>query len=77
MIRQKKYDLNTKNKEIIAKRKIRNQVNESKRKKRMFMTGINYCVSKYLVEKAKNTNVDIALEDLSGITKRTTIRKIQ
>jgi IS605 OrfB family transposase len=34
-------------------------------------------VSKHLVEKAKDTNVGIALEDLSGITKRTTVRKAQ
>jgi putative transposase len=34
-------------------------------------------VSKHLVEKAKDTNVGIALEDLSGITKRTTVRKTQ
>jgi hypothetical protein len=38
---------------------------------------INHCVNKHLVEKAKNTNVDIALEDLSGIIKRTTTRKTQ
>jgi hypothetical protein len=52
----------------------------SKRKqaeKRNFRTDINHCVSKNLVEKTKDTNVGIALEDLSGITKRTTIRKAQ
>jgi IS605 OrfB family transposase len=46
-------------------------------KERRFRTDTNHCVSKYLVEKAKDTNVGIALEDLSGITKRTTVRKTQ
>jgi transposase len=46
-------------------------------KERRFRTDINHCVSKYLVEKAKDANVGIALEDLSGITKRTTVRKTQ
>jgi IS605 OrfB family transposase len=77
MTRLRKHGSNTKSKEAIAKRKTRNQVNESKRKKRRFRTDTNHCVSKHLVEKAKNTNVGIALEDLSGVTKRTTVRKIQ
>ena len=34
-------------------------------------------MSKYLVEKAKDTNCAIALEDLSGINSRTTVRKPQ
>jgi IS605 OrfB family transposase len=46
-------------------------------KERRFRTDINHCVSKHLVEKAKDTNVGITLEDLSGITKRTTVRKIR
>jgi IS605 OrfB family transposase len=46
-------------------------------KERRFRTDINHCVNKHLVEKAKNTNVDIAFEDLSGIIKRTTVRKTQ
>jgi IS605 OrfB family transposase len=46
-------------------------------KKQRFRTDINYCVSKYLVEKAKDINVGIVLEDLSGITKRITVRKTQ
>jgi transposase len=46
-------------------------------KERRFRIDINHCISKHLVEKAKDTNVGIALEDLSGITKRTTVRKTQ
>ena len=42
-----------------------------------FRTDTNHCVSKYLVEKAKDTNCTIALEDLSGINSRTTVRKPQ
>jgi IS605 OrfB family transposase len=36
-----------------------------------------HCISKYLVAKAKDTNCAIALEDLSGINSRTTVRKKQ
>jgi transposase len=46
-------------------------------KGRRFRTDINHCVSKHLVKKAKDTNVGIALEDLSGITKKTTVKKTQ
>lgn len=46
-------------------------------KERRFRTDTNHCVSKYLVEKAKDTKIGIALEDLSGITKRITVRKSQ
>ena len=47
------------------------------RKESRFRTDTNHCVSKYLVEKAKDTNCAIALEDLSGINSRTTVRKSQ
>ncbi len=42
-----------------------------------FRTNENHRISKYLVEKAKDTNCAIALEDLSGINSRTTVRKSQ
>lgn len=80
MTRLRRQGLNTKNKEAIVKKK---QTKSSKRKlkkvsgkERRFRADINHCVSKHLVEKAKDTNVGIALEDLSGITKRTTVRKL-
>jgi len=46
-------------------------------KERRFRTNENHRISKILVKKAKDTNLGIALEDLSGITKRTTVRKSQ
>jgi len=46
-------------------------------RERRFRTDINHCISKYLVEKAKDTCSAIALEDLSGIRERTTVRKSQ
>jgi hypothetical protein len=46
-------------------------------KERRFRIDTNHCISKYLVKKVKDTNVDIALEDLNGITKRITVRKTQ
>jgi len=42
-----------------------------------FRTDVNHCVSKHLVAKAKDTNCFVALEDLSNINKRTTVRKKQ
>jgi IS605 OrfB family transposase len=77
---EKKYGLNTKNKETIAKKNTKSSKRKLKKvsgKERRFKTDTNHCVSKYLVEKAKDTNVNIALENLSEITKRTIIRKIQ
>jgi len=46
-------------------------------KESRFRTDVNHCVSKHLVEKAKDTNCSIALEDLTNINKRTTVRKKQ
>jgi IS605 OrfB family transposase len=46
-------------------------------KEARFRTDVNHCVSKHLVEKAKDTNCAIALEDLTNINKRTTVRKKQ
>lgn len=42
-----------------------------------FRTDTNHCVSKHLVEKAKDTNCCIVLEDLTNINIRTTVRKKQ
>ena len=56
-----------------AKRKLKQVSGHEAR----FRTDTNHCVSKYFVEKAKDTNCAIALEDLSGINSRTTVRKPQ
>ena len=57
---------------------------ESKRKLRKisgrearFRANTNHCISKKLVEKAKDTCSAIALEDLTHINERTTVRKSQ
>ena len=47
------------------------------KKERLFKRDTNHCLSKKLVSKAKCTNRAIALEDLSGIRKRTKVRKAQ
>lgn len=47
------------------------------RKERRFATNINHTISKRLVAKAKDTGRGIALEDLSGIRNRITVRKSQ
>ena len=46
-------------------------------RERRFRSDINHCISKILVKKAKDTNSMIALENLSGIRERMTVRKSQ
>jgi putative transposase len=46
-------------------------------KQRRFQTATNHRISKELVSKAKDTNRAIAIENLKGIGKRTTVRKSQ
>jgi len=45
------------------------------RKESRFRKDVNHCISKVLVQKAKDTSRGIALEDLSTIRKKTTVRK--
>ncbi len=47
------------------------------RKERRFATNINHTISKSIVAKAKDTGKGIALEDLSGIRDRITVRHSQ
>jgi IS605 OrfB family transposase len=56
-----------------AKRLLR----KCKRKERRFAQDVNHVISKRIVEKAKGTDRAIALEDLTGIRERTTVRKGQ
>jgi IS605 OrfB family transposase len=56
-----------------AKRKLKQVSGREAR----FRTDTNHCVSKYLVTKAKDSKCTIALEDLSGINTRTTVRHKQ
>jgi len=53
------------------------RLKKASRKERRFRTDINHCISKHLVAKAKDTHCMIALEDLTNINKRTTVRKSQ
>lgn len=46
-------------------------------RERRFKKDVNHCVSKALVQTAKGTSSAIALEDLKGIRKRTTVRRNQ
>jgi len=56
-----------------AKRRLRKLSGRQSR----FQKDVNHCISKALVTKARRHNLGIALENLSGITKRTTVRKAQ
>jgi len=42
-----------------------------------FRRDVNHCISKKMVAKAKDTSSIIALEDLSGIRERTTVKKAE
>lgn len=55
-------------KRLLAKRK---------KKENRFATHTNHVISKVIVAKAKDTKQSIALENLKGIRKRTTVRKSQ
>ncbi len=48
-----------------------------RKKESCFAVDVNHQISKFIVQKAKDTNRAIALEDLGGINDRTTVRKPQ
>jgi len=52
-------------------------LNKISRQEKRFKKDTNHIISKSLVETAKDTNQAIALEDLKGIRKRTTVRTNQ
>lgn len=56
-----------------AKRLLRRR----RRKERRFATDVNHRISKAIVRKAQDTDRGIAIEDLTGIRERTTVRKAQ
>jgi putative transposase len=65
--RQRLQKVDTKN----AKRRLR----QMRRREARFQKDINHCISKALVHKAAVSRKAIALEDLSGIRERTTVRR--
>ncbi|SDT08373.1 transposase, IS605 OrfB family, central region [Paenibacillaceae bacterium GAS479] len=48
-----------------------------RRKEARFSRDVNHCISKHMVEKAKRHRSLLALEDLTGIRERITVRKAQ
>jgi putative transposase len=48
-----------------------------RRKEQRMAKNVNHLISKRIVEKAKDTGLGIALEELTGIRERTTVRKSQ
>ena len=53
------------------------KIKKSGNKESRFRKDVNHCISKKIVEKAKVTESAIALEELKGITEKTTVRKSQ
>ena len=66
--RQRLQKVNTKN----AKRRLRKNAGREHR----FQKDVNHCISKALVKKAVVARKALALEDLSGIRERTTVRRV-
>lgn len=58
-------------------RSSRRLLRKRRRKETRFANDVNHCISKSLVATAKGTGRGIALEDLTGIRSRTTVRKSQ
>lgn len=75
-VRQKRHKLTNELQQKNTKSSKRKLKKISGRERR-FRTNENHCISKYLVAKAKDTGCAIALEDLSGINTRTTVRHKQ
>src|SRR5262249_13982918 len=65
--RQRLQKVNTKN----AKRRLRQHAGRERR----FQKDVNHCISKALVKKAGASRKALALEDLSGIRARITVRR--
>ncbi len=55
----------------------RRLLKKRRRKEARFAKDVNHTISKQLVQRAKDTGRGIALEDLTGIRKRVTVRKAQ
>ncbi|MGQ9851491.1 MAG: RNA-guided endonuclease InsQ/TnpB family protein [Aggregatilineaceae bacterium] len=58
-------------------RSARRRLKQLSGKERRFAQDVNHCISKRLVAKAEGTRRAIALEDLSGIRERATVRRHQ
>jgi putative transposase len=65
--RQRLQKVNTKN----AKRRLR----QIRRRESRFQSDVNHCISKQIVHKAAVSRKAIALEDLSGLRERVTVRR--
>lgn len=61
----------------VGTRSARRRLRKLSGRQARFQSDINHCISKKLVLNAKGTKRGVALEDLTGITKRTTVRRDQ
>lgn len=63
--------------QAIGSKSAKRLLRKRSRKEHRFARNINHCISKLLVAKAKDTERGIALEDLTGIRSRITVKKRQ
>ena len=59
----------------MTRKSARRHLNKLSGKESRFVRNVNHIISKEIVQKAKGTSSAIAIEDLSGIRMRTTVRK--
>jgi putative transposase len=71
------YSNHRKRLQICNTRSSKRRIKKSGNKESRFRKDVNHCISKTIVEKAKGTESALALEELRGITERTTVRKSQ
>jgi len=61
----------------VGTKSARRKLKKLRGKERRHATDVNHCISKQIVKTAKDTGRGIAMEDLSGIRNRVTVRKSQ
>jgi len=74
---RRKYAHRRRNLQRKKTRAARRKLRQLSGKQRRFQTDTNHCISKHIVQKAQDTGRGIALEDLTGIRDRVTVRRKQ
>jgi len=74
---RKKYEYLRSKLQAVGTKSAKRHLKRLSGKERRFKQDVNHCISKELVNYAKGTSSAIALEDLKGIRKRTTVRRSQ
>jgi putative transposase len=71
------YEKRRKILQSVGTKSAKKRLKQLSRRQSRFQRDTNHCISKALVAKARRHNLGIAMEDLHGITKRTTVSRAQ